>query len=93
MSQLVPVLVVSPFIIGYYSYQSNAIAGYRGPLAVVGFFVLATIINLLLMRPVARWTYELERQEGNFRYLGYSYSVGVIDLIGLYSISNTTLYN
>ncbi|KAF6039456.1 ABCD4 [Bugula neritina] len=68
MSQLVPVLVVSPFIIGYYSYQSNAIAGYRGPLAVVGFFVLATIINLLLMRPVARWTYELERQEGNFRY-------------------------
>ena len=41
---------------------------YIGPLAVLIFFIVATVINSLLMLPVTRYTYEREHCEGDFRY-------------------------
>ena len=40
---------------------------YIGPVSVFGFFIVATVINKLLMDPVAKWTYKQEKFEGDFR--------------------------
>lgn len=68
LSGIVPTVLVSPFTIGYYSYQSFCVAGVGGPLAVFVYFGLSTIVNKLLIGPVVPRVYELEKQEGRFRY-------------------------
>ncbi|KAM7295537.1 intraflagellar transport protein 122 homolog [Ixodes scapularis] len=68
LSGIVPTVLVSPFTIGYYSYQSFSVAGVGGPLAVFIYFGLSTIVNKLLIGPVVPRVYELEKQEGRFRY-------------------------
>lgn len=68
LSGIVPTLLVSPFTIGYYSYQSFSVAGVWGPVSIFIYFVLSTIVNKLLIGPVVPRVYELEKQEGRFRY-------------------------
>ncbi|XP_067950783.1 lysosomal cobalamin transporter ABCD4-like isoform X2 [Watersipora subatra] len=68
LAQVVPVLLVSPFTITYYSYQCWLVTSYLGPVSILAFFLIATIINKLIIDGVARWTYRQERFEGNFRY-------------------------
>ena len=41
--------------------------GYIGPASVLIFFIIATLINKLLMSPVVRMVFLKERMEGNFR--------------------------
>ena len=43
--------------------------GYLGPLCVVGFFLMSTFINKLLMSPVVALVYRQERLEGDFRWV------------------------
>jgi len=68
LSQFVPVILISPFTIGYYTYKCQLITGYLGPIAVFSFFIIATFFNKLLMNPVAKWTYRQDEAEGHFRY-------------------------
>ncbi|CAN8001085.1 unnamed protein product [Ixodes hexagonus] len=68
LSGIVPTVLVSPFTIGYYSYQSFNVAGIGGPLSIFLYFVLSTVVNKLLISPVVPRVYELEKQEGRFRY-------------------------
>ncbi|KAH6922629.1 hypothetical protein HPB50_017359 [Hyalomma asiaticum] len=68
LSDIVPTLLISPFTIAYYSYQSFSVAGYIGPLAVFVYFVISTAVSKLLITRVVPRVYELERQEGRFRY-------------------------
>ncbi|XP_013387973.1 ATP-binding cassette sub-family D member 4 [Lingula anatina] len=67
-SQVVAPAIISPFTIGYYLYQAYTSSGYLGPVCVVGFFIVATVINILLMSPVVKFVFFQERQEGDFRY-------------------------
>ena len=45
----------------------NFRSGYIGPVAVVVFFIIATVINKILMSPVVHFVFLQERMEGNFR--------------------------
>lgn len=68
LASIVPTLLVSPFTIAYYSYQSYKVAGVSGPLSVFCYFLLSTLVNKFLISPVVPRVYELEKQEGRFRY-------------------------
>ncbi|XP_064600935.1 lysosomal cobalamin transporter ABCD4-like [Liolophura sinensis] len=67
-SQILTPLIISPFTIGYYLYQAYSSTGYIGPVSVVCFFLVATVINKFLMSPVVNYVYKQERMEGNFRF-------------------------
>ncbi|XP_076441567.1 lysosomal cobalamin transporter ABCD4-like isoform X2 [Babylonia areolata] len=61
-------LIISPFKIGYYMYKASSATGYIGPVSVLVFFVIFTIINKFLMTPVIHYVYQQEQREGNFRF-------------------------
>ncbi|KAH7976510.1 hypothetical protein HPB52_015295 [Rhipicephalus sanguineus] len=69
LSDIVPTLLISPFTIAYYSYQSFSVAGYIGPLAVFVYFIVSTLVSKLLITRVVPRVYELEKQEGRFSKL------------------------
>uniref|UniRef100_A0A0K2TDG6 ATP-binding cassette sub-family D member 4, peroxisomal membrane n=1 Tax=Lepeophtheirus salmonis TaxID=72036 RepID=A0A0K2TDG6_LEPSM len=61
-------LITSPFVIAYYSWDAYTRAGWTGPVGVYVFFLLGTFINILLMSPLSKKVFNLERREGDFRY-------------------------
>ncbi|XP_041352935.1 lysosomal cobalamin transporter ABCD4-like [Gigantopelta aegis] len=61
-------VIISPFTIAYYLYKAAISTGYIGPVSVVVFFIVVTIINKFLMSPVVKLVYKQELQEGEFRY-------------------------
>ena len=67
-STIIAQLLISPFIIAYYTYTTWMVTGYMGPLFVVIFFMVSTIVNKFLMSPVASLVYQQERLEGDFRF-------------------------
>ncbi|GAB1609739.1 ATP-binding cassette sub-family D member 4-like isoform X2 [Argonauta hians] len=67
-SQIFAPIILAPFIIGYYVYQTLVISGYIGPLVVLVFFVVATFINRILMSTVVYYVYKKEKLEGDFRF-------------------------
>lgn len=67
-SQVFVPLIISPFTIGYYLYQSTVATGSIGPVSVVIFFIIFSIINKFLMSPVVHNVYQQERREGDFRF-------------------------
>ncbi|XP_064485308.1 lysosomal cobalamin transporter ABCD4-like [Ornithodoros turicata] len=68
LTDIIPTVIVSPFTIAYYSYQSFLVTGPAGPLSVVCYFIVSTVINKVLIAPVVPRVYEQEKQEGRFRY-------------------------
>ncbi|CAG5116572.1 unnamed protein product, partial [Candidula unifasciata] len=64
---LVPV-IITPFTICYYIYKCWTVTSYLGPVSTVTFFIIFTVINKLLMSPVAKYVYLQEKMEGNFRF-------------------------
>ncbi|KAJ8309383.1 hypothetical protein KUTeg_014257 [Tegillarca granosa] len=66
-SQIFSPIILSPFIIGYYTYHCFKTTGYLGPVGVLVFFLVSTIINKLLMSPVVTLVFKRERREGDFR--------------------------
>ncbi|KAI1287472.1 Lysosomal cobalamin transporter ABCD4 [Halotydeus destructor] len=68
LSQAVPLLVISPFIIVYYSYDSYQTTGLVGPAGCFGYFLLTTGVSKVLMSPIIQNVYAKERAEGNFRF-------------------------
>lgn len=67
-SQIFAPVIISPFITGYYIWQVVKMTGYLGPVIVVFFFLVATIINQFLMSPVVNYVYKKEKFEGDFRF-------------------------
>ncbi|XP_021346591.1 ATP-binding cassette sub-family D member 4-like isoform X1 [Mizuhopecten yessoensis] len=67
-SEILSPLVISPFTIGYYIYQCIQKTGYLGPVGVLGFFLVGTVFNKLLMSPVVDYVFRREKMEGNFRF-------------------------
>ncbi|KAJ6219596.1 hypothetical protein RDWZM_005408 [Blomia tropicalis] len=68
LSTIIPELIVSPFIIAFYSYQCYLVNGLVGPVGCIVFFLLSTLMNKFLVQHVSRYVYEQERCEGDFRF-------------------------
>ncbi|XP_060585147.1 lysosomal cobalamin transporter ABCD4-like isoform X1 [Ruditapes philippinarum] len=68
LSQICAPLVISPFTIGYYIYKAQEGSGIIGPVGVLIFFIIATVVNKLLMSPVVKYVFIREKMEGNFRF-------------------------
>ncbi|VDI25461.1 ATP-binding cassette, subfamily D (ALD), member 4 [Mytilus galloprovincialis] len=61
-------LIIAPFTIGYYLYKTVQSTTYLGPVGVISFFIVATIINKILMSPVVNLVFKKKEKEGNFRF-------------------------
>ena len=68
MSVILPDVIVSPFIIAFYTYRSFVIIGYIGPLGCLLFFIISTLLNKSLISSVLQWVYLQQKYEGNFRF-------------------------
>ncbi|UJR20946.1 hypothetical protein I4U23_024055 [Adineta vaga] len=69
LSNIIPLLLISPFTIGYYTYRTWQITGYYGPLAIVVYFVIWTGINKVFISAVSRTIFRQNTFEGTFRFL------------------------
>ena len=67
-SSIFSTLVISPFTIGYYTYQCYKSTGYIGPLSIYGYFVVGSLFNKILMAPIIKLVFQQEKLEGNFRF-------------------------
>lgn len=68
LAETLPPILIVPFTTGYYIYSAYVATGWTGPVSTFLFFILFTVINKFLMSPVVPRVYELEKQEGQFRY-------------------------
>ncbi|KAK3551465.1 hypothetical protein QTP70_017411 [Hemibagrus guttatus] len=68
LSSMASRLVISPFTISYYSYQCFKITGWIGFVSILGFFLVGTLANKLLIGPIVSTLVEQEKLEGNFRF-------------------------
>lgn len=68
LSTMASRLIVSPFTLGYYTYQCFYSTGWMGPVSIFGYFVLGTIANKSLMGPIVSTLFLQEKLEGDFRF-------------------------
>ncbi|KAK9768087.1 hypothetical protein K7432_001534 [Basidiobolus ranarum] len=62
-------IIITPFMIVYYTYKSWSISGFVGPLSVYLYFVLSIAVNKFLLDPIVKFIYLKESYEGNYRYM------------------------
>ena len=62
-------LCMTPFLIPYYAYQCYTVSGYLGPVSILAYFLLSTLLARFLSPPLSRAIYAKEREEGLFRQL------------------------
>ncbi|CAH1792366.1 unnamed protein product [Owenia fusiformis] len=68
LSQIISRLLITPFTIAYYTYQAWTGTGYIGPVSVLAFFIVFTVINKFLLGPVIHYVVKQEKNEGDFRF-------------------------
>ncbi|XP_077123529.1 lysosomal cobalamin transporter ABCD4 isoform X6 [Ranitomeya variabilis] len=61
-------LLITPFTLVYYSYQCAVSTGWMGPLSIIGYFVVGSLLNRLLMGPIIPKLVQQEKLEGDFRF-------------------------
>ncbi|CEF69879.1 ATP-binding cassette sub-family D member 4 [Strongyloides ratti] len=66
--KILPPAIICPFIIGYYSYQTYKTVSIYGLLVIYIYFIVGTIVNKILINPLAKYTARVEKAEGNYRY-------------------------
>ncbi len=69
LSIIIPLILISPFTIAYYSYRTWQITGYYGPLSIFIYFLVWTGINKIFTSAVSRTIFRQNIYEGNFRFL------------------------
>ena len=62
-------LVVFPGVVVYYTYKCWTTMGYLGPVCIYSYFLISCVCNQILMSPIVREVFRLERREGHFRYM------------------------
>ncbi|CAF0842871.1 unnamed protein product [Adineta ricciae] len=69
LSVILPIVLISPFTIVYYTYRTWEVTGYYGPLVIVLYFVIWTAINKIFLSAVSRTIFSQNIFEGTFRFL------------------------
>ncbi|KAA3671316.1 ATP-binding cassette, subfamily D (ALD), member 4 [Paragonimus westermani] len=69
LAEIVPVIVINPFLVIFYTYKCVDKAGWLGPLSAYVMFIVFAILTRLLTTWTSKSIYEMERQEGNFRFV------------------------
>ncbi|XP_048711909.2 lysosomal cobalamin transporter ABCD4 isoform X3 [Caretta caretta] len=67
LSSMASKLLISPFTLGYYTYQCFQSTGWLGPVSIFGYFVIGTVVNKVLMSPIVSKLVHQEKLEGDFR--------------------------
>ncbi|VDD94476.1 unnamed protein product [Enterobius vermicularis] len=65
---ILPNALIGPFVVAWYTWKTWQGAGVFGVAITYGYFVFGTIVNRLLMGPLAQWSARVEKAEGDFRY-------------------------
>ncbi|XP_067389504.1 lysosomal cobalamin transporter ABCD4 isoform X2 [Emydura macquarii macquarii] len=68
LSLMASKLIISPFTLGYYTYQCFHSTGWLGPVSIFGYFVIGTVVNKVLMSPIVSKLVQQEKLEGDFRF-------------------------
>ncbi|EDV19259.1 uncharacterized protein TRIADDRAFT_33837, partial [Trichoplax adhaerens] len=68
MSTIIPKIIVSVFVISYYTYQTYVSAGYTGPVSIYTYFIACAIINRFIIARLVKIIVLQEQCEGDFRY-------------------------
>ncbi|KAM7164148.1 lysosomal cobalamin transporter ABCD4 isoform 2-T2 [Macrochelys suwanniensis] len=68
LSSMASKLIISPFTLGYYTYQCFQSTGWLGPVSIFGYFVIGTVVNKMLMSPIVSKLVHQEKLEGDFRF-------------------------
>ncbi|XP_016063690.1 PREDICTED: ATP-binding cassette sub-family D member 4 isoform X8 [Miniopterus natalensis] len=68
LSSMASQLIISPFTLGYYTYQCFQSTGWLGPVSIFGYFILGTVVNKMLMGPIVAKLVQQEKLEGDFRF-------------------------
>ncbi|KAK3867197.1 hypothetical protein Pcinc_027314 [Petrolisthes cinctipes] len=61
-------VIISPFLISYYTYKTYVGTGWLGVTSVYVFFLVGTVANKLVMSPIVKFVMKQERCEGDFRF-------------------------
>ncbi|CAH2328902.1 ATP-binding cassette sub-family D member 4 isoform X1 [Pelobates cultripes] len=61
-------VLLTPFLLAYYSYQCAVSTGWVGPVSIFGYFVVGSLLNKVLMSPVIPRLVQQEKLEGDFRF-------------------------
>jgi ATP-binding cassette subfamily D (ALD) protein 4 len=69
LSTILPLILISPFTIGYYTYLTWQVTGYYGPLGILIYFIIWTGINKIFISSVSQTIFRQNNCEGNFRFL------------------------
>ncbi|KAF5400294.1 ATP-binding cassette sub-family D member 4 [Paragonimus heterotremus] len=69
LAEIVPVIVINPLLVIFYTYKCVNKAGWLGPLSAYVMFIVFAILTRLLTTWTSKSIYEMERQEGNFRFV------------------------
>ncbi|TMS34030.1 hypothetical protein L596_001694 [Steinernema carpocapsae] len=67
-TQILPAALIGPVVVGYYTWKTYTTAGGLGIGLIYGYFLVGTIVNKLLISPLAKWGARMEKYEGDFRY-------------------------
>ncbi|VDM47197.1 unnamed protein product [Toxocara canis] len=65
---ILPNALIGPFVAVWYSWKTWQSSGFFGVGIVYGYFIFGTIINKILLSPMAKWSARVEQAEGDFRY-------------------------
>ncbi|VDK21713.1 unnamed protein product, partial [Anisakis simplex] len=65
---ILPSTLIGPLVIGWYTWKTWESSGYLGVGIIYGYFLLGTVVNKVLLSPIAKWSARVERSEGDFRY-------------------------
>ena len=69
LSQIIPLILISPFTIIYYIYRTWSVMGAYGPLTIIAFFLIWSCLNKMFISSVSRIIFQQNIFEGNFRFL------------------------
>uniref|UniRef100_A0A1I7ZL51 ABC transmembrane type-1 domain-containing protein n=1 Tax=Steinernema glaseri TaxID=37863 RepID=A0A1I7ZL51_9BILA len=65
---ILPPALIGPCVVIYYTCKTYQTAGGLGVGLIYGYFLLGTVVNKLLIAPLAKWSARVEHCEGDFRY-------------------------
>ncbi|KAF7252962.1 hypothetical protein EG68_08751 [Paragonimus skrjabini miyazakii] len=69
LAEIVPTIAINPILVIFYTYKCVEKAGWLGPVSAYILFVVFAILTRLLTTWTSKSIYEMDRQEGNFRFV------------------------